>query len=113
MKIVPSDDPDMIYFEQFSQKFGEDANVFVIGIKDSAIYQLDNFNQLASLTKRIKQIEGIKDVLSLPDLFYLEANKKEKRFVATPLFKNPPSSQTELDSLVKFANSLDKSITCS
>ena len=42
---VPADDPDMVFFQNFKNEFGEDANVVAIGLKDSALYTPENFFQ--------------------------------------------------------------------
>src|SRR5689334_6264283 len=58
-RTVPPDDPDMIYHEKFKAQFGEDANLIAVGLKDSAVYQLDNFNALRQLSDGIKKISGV------------------------------------------------------
>ena len=35
--IVPSTDPEMIYFQDFKKNFGEDGNILALGLKDSAV----------------------------------------------------------------------------
>jgi predicted RND superfamily exporter protein len=45
-RTVPPEDPDMIYFNQFRERFGEDGNVVALGILDSAIYKLEKNNKL-------------------------------------------------------------------
>jgi predicted RND superfamily exporter protein len=45
-QVVSPDDPDMVYFQQFKRTFGEDGNVFVLGMQDSSVYKLGNFNVL-------------------------------------------------------------------
>ena len=43
--IVPKTDPEMVYFKAFKKEFGEDGNILAIGIKDSMVYQEDNFRK--------------------------------------------------------------------
>ena len=45
-EIVPPTDPEMAYFKEFKETFGEDGNIMAIGVKDSAIYKLERFRQL-------------------------------------------------------------------
>ena len=40
---VPANDPEQIYFNEFRQQFGEDGNIVAIGLRDSAIFQFQNF----------------------------------------------------------------------
>ena len=62
---VPDSDPDMIYYNEFKDTFGEDGNVFAIGLKDSSIFELNNFIQYQNLIDNVKGIEGVKGALGL------------------------------------------------
>ena len=50
---VPDSDPDMEYYNGFKKTFGEDGNVFAVGLKDSSIFQLENFNAYQKLTQEV------------------------------------------------------------
>src|SRR5882672_584003 len=63
-RTVPADDPEMIFLQQFKKQFGEDANIIGVGLQDSTIYSLQNFNQFRQLNKSIKKIAGINNLLS-------------------------------------------------
>ncbi|HYG20755.1 MAG TPA: hypothetical protein VD816_17575, partial [Ohtaekwangia sp.] len=65
-RTVPLEDPDMIYLNKFKAQFGEDGNIIAVGLKDSAVYQLENFNAFRTLTREIRAITGVNDVISLP-----------------------------------------------
>ena len=65
-KIVPATEPEMIYFEGFKKQFGEDGNIFAIGIKDSTLYQSESFRRFRYLSDEIASINGVTSVLSLP-----------------------------------------------
>lgn len=106
MRIVPSDDPAMVYFESFRKMFGEDANIFAIGMEDSSVFQLDNFLALADFGSQVAQIEGITNVVSLPRMHYLKRNTAEKRFDLVPLCDPLPRTQSALDSLLQKAKGL-------
>ena len=77
---VPDSDPDMIYYNEFKDTFGEDGNVFAIGLKDSSIFELNNFIQYQNLIDNVKGIEGVKGVLGLSTLQILKKNTKNKNF---------------------------------
>jgi uncharacterized protein len=104
--VVPADDPDYIYFQEFKQLFGEDSNIMAIGMKDSSVYTLENFKELKSLSDTIARMEGIITVLSLPRLQYLVKDTASKKLIPKPLFAHFPQSQQQLDSLLRVANSL-------
>ncbi len=105
-QIVPADDPDMKYYQDFKQTFGEDANIFVIGAKDSTIYNYENFKKFKKLNDKIAQTEGITGVLSLPTLQNIIPNREERRFEAIPVFTPFPKNQAELDSLLQIARNI-------
>ncbi|MCS6833140.1 MAG: MMPL family transporter, partial [Flammeovirgaceae bacterium] len=105
-KIVPDHDEDMQFYQHFRRVFGEDANALAIGLKDSSLYELSKFEAYRQLGEEIKKVEGAREVISLANLQYLAKDTLEKRFILVPLFKNSPSSQVELDSLLAFASQL-------
>lgn len=105
-KTVPEHDPEMIYFENFKKTFGEDGNIFAIGILDSAIYTVENFKRFKYLNDELATLTGVNDVLSLPRIQYLVRNKAEKKFEMQSFFGALPEDQKKLDSLLNKANDL-------
>jgi predicted RND superfamily exporter protein len=103
-KLIPSDDPDMIFFEDFKKLFGEDGNVVAIGVKDSSIYQPAVFKEYKILSDKISSISGVSNVVSLPLLKRLRKNQTAKRFELEDIFTNIPKDQPTLDSLLQVAN---------
>lgn len=100
---VPEEDPDMMYFTQFKEKFGEDANIVAIGIKDSALYRADNFRSFKYLSENLQTITGVKQVISIPLFQSLKKDAKNKKFLLEPIFTEIPDDQEVLDSLLNFA----------
>jgi uncharacterized protein len=102
-RLVPPDDPDMIYHDQFKAQFGEDGNLIAVGMQDSAVYQLENFKAFRELNKEIKKIAGVTQVLSLPVLKLILKDTANARFYLADIFNDSINSQQQLDSLVKIA----------
>lgn len=102
-RTVPPDDPDMLHHEQFKAQFGEDANLIAVGMKDSAIYQLQVFKAFRELTADIKKIPGVTEVLSLPVLKMILKDTANVKFYLADIFNDSISSQTALDSLLQVA----------
>ncbi len=100
VKVVPPDDPEMVYFQEFLRTFGEDANVFAIGLQDSSVYRYENFKKLAEFTEKIDNLAGVDTVISLPKVPFMQANQTSQRFEIRPLFQPFPLNQSELDSLL-------------
>lgn len=104
VKLVPADDPAMIFFEEFKELFGEDGNIVAIGVKDSSIYQPVIFKEYKRLSDRIEKITGVTNVVSLPVLKRLRKNQTAKRFEVEDIFTAIPDNQPTLDSLLRVAN---------
>ena len=102
-KVVPKDDPDMIVFEAFKEQFGEDGNIVALAIKDSVVYQVDNFRKFKYLSDEIATLEGITEVISLPAMQKMMKDTKVKKFYLEPIFPEIPDSQEKLDSMLAFA----------
>jgi len=103
-QVVRPDDPDMVYFQRFKKQFGEDGNVLVLGLQDSSVYKLGNFNELRTLTDTLSKVPGVSGVLSVTKLIRLAKDTADQRFVAVPIFRTFPQTQLQLDSLMKIVN---------
>jgi len=99
-KTVPNDDPDMVVFQEFKELFGEDGNLMALGLKDSSVYQSDNFEKLRKLSKEIAALEGVNDVLSLPLVSRLKKDTEAKKFTLEPIFGEFPQTENDFDSLL-------------
>lgn len=103
---VPENDEELKYFKNFQKLFGQDANLMVIGMKDKKILLIDKFIGFQRFTHQLKKIKGVSQVIALPQLQYLLKDTTHKKFTSQPVFKNEPRSQSELDSLLRFAGNL-------
>ncbi len=100
-KVVPAQDPDMQYFEQFKETFGKDGNLMVIGVADSAVYRPLNFKRFKFLSDYIENIPGVTGIISLPNLQRLQKDTVNRNFITVPIFPVIPDKQAELDSLLE------------
>ena len=100
---VPDTDEDMIYYNDFKKTFGEDGNVFAVGLKDSSIFNIEKFTLYKDYIISLESIEGVNGVLGLPTLQVLEKNKENKNFKFNELFSPFPTSQKRLDSILSIA----------
>jgi len=103
-KVVPADDPEMIYFEKFRKMFGEDGNLVAIGVKDSSVYRTTNFNRFRMLSEEIAKLNGVNQVLSLPLMMRLEKDVQNKVFKLRSIFPGYIDDQSKLDSMLNVAN---------
>ncbi|PBQ33302.1 patched family protein [Sphingobacteriaceae bacterium] len=98
-KILPDNDSTFIGYQNFKKQFGEDGNVMVMGFADKNLFQYEKFRDWHELSKAVKNIQGIKEVMSLPTIFKLVKNDSLEKFQMIPLVQNPITSQKEVDSL--------------
>ena len=105
-KMLPATDSVNIVYENFRKQFGEDGSVLFVGIRDSSLFQLKKFNAWHDLTYKIKEIDGVEEVLSLSRLYYLTKNDSSKKFDFKPVVQYKPRTQEELDSIRKIIDNL-------
>jgi predicted RND superfamily exporter protein len=105
-QMLPSNDSANIDNEYFKEIFGEGANIFVIGVKDTTFFNVDKFNNWQHLTRDIKKIEGVEKVLSAGNATRLIANHRDKKFESFTVFPDTVKTQHELDSLAEVFKSL-------
>ncbi len=106
VETVPATDPEMIYYKDFREQFGEDGNMIAIGLKDSSVYEVENFKRFKELNKAIANVEGVKEVIGLPLLQRLTKDTKDKKFELEPIFPDIPEKQEVLDSLLQEAQKI-------
>ncbi|MEQ9413453.1 MAG: MMPL family transporter, partial [Cyclobacteriaceae bacterium] len=97
---VPANDPEQVFFTEFRKQFGEDGNVVAVGLKDSAIYQYENFELLRQFCLEVRGLTGVNDVIALPRIKQIEKDTAATRFILTDVFPNKITSQAQLDSLL-------------
>jgi hypothetical protein len=104
--IVPDKDPEMVYLKQFKKTFGEDGNIMAIGLKDSAVYEVEQFQRYRFLADELNRLDGVTSVLGLPNLMKLEKNNSSKSFELKSIFPEIPNDQETLDSLLGKINEM-------
>ncbi len=100
-KMLPASDPTSIAYEEFRKQFGEDGSVFFVGLQDSSLFELEEFNEWYDLNDKIKEIEGVHQVVSIGKIFRLEKDTVGKKFDFKAVITKKPETQHELDSLKK------------
>jgi len=98
-KILPDTDSTFIEYQNFKKKFGEDGNVMVMGFADKNLFQFEKFKDWTKLNNDLKNIQGVKAIMSLPTAYKLIKNDSLEKFDFVPLIQNPITSQKEVDSL--------------
>lgn len=105
-RLLPSTDTASIDYDFFKEKFGQDGTILVIGIKKDELNTLTNFQAWAKVGDDLKNLAGIKNVLSVARLSDLTLNDSLGKFEFKPLKGSYPTTQNELEDLWLKINSL-------
>jgi predicted RND superfamily exporter protein len=105
-RLLPNHDSIAVKYRAFKDRFGQDGSVMVIGISDSNLYELKNFNCWFDLGNAVKEVKGVKAVVSIPRLQTIIKNDSLEKFENVPIFPHKPVTQAELDSTRKLINNL-------
>lgn len=98
-KVLPDDDSTYIEYENFKKMFGEDGSVMVMGFQDKNLFKLNKFNDWYRLSNDIKNIEGVKELMSVARLYTIHRNDSLSKFDFIPVVNRPLQTQQELDSI--------------
>lgn len=99
-KIIPQNDPDFIEYQEFRQEFGDDANALVVGLEGD-ILSREFFNEVYDLTDRLKEVDGVKNVVSIANASTLTADFNDETFQIERVAIRPAADDPEMDSLGK------------
>lgn len=105
-QMLPSTDSTSVVYEDFKKMFGEDGSVMFIGVQDTNLFRLKEFNAWYDLTNKIQKIDGVEGTLSISRLYYLSKNDSLHKFDFLPVFSHKPRTQAELDSIMRTVYSL-------
>lgn len=98
-QILPDTDSTFIEYQNFKKHFGEDGNVMVMGFADKNLFQYEKFKDWNDLSLTIKNLQGIKDLMSVPTVYKFVKNDSLEKFEFVPLIKNPIRNQQDVDSI--------------
>jgi predicted RND superfamily exporter protein len=99
--LLPDTHEVNLQYLDFTDKFGEEGNLIVIGVKDSLLFTLKNFNAWNKLSKVLKDTNFVESVIAIGDLQKLKKDKKRQQFYLEPFIQDTIKSDLELISLKK------------
>ena len=97
-RAIPTDNPKYIAFEEFHKKYGEDGNLFAIGVQTDKFFQKDFFNNYVKLNTEVRKIPGVDAVLSVPDAVILVKDTASEKLIGHAIFPKAELTQQALDS---------------
>jgi uncharacterized protein len=100
-RAIPTDNAKYQAYQKFLKKFGDDGNLLVIGMETDHLFTRDVFNDYLQMSRILKKIKGVEQVLSIPDAVMLIKNEATEKLDARPVFPGPYEIQAGLDSARK------------
>lgn len=104
--ILPEDDSTKIEYDRFTEHFGDDGNVMVLGIQTDSIFDYPFFSKWYTLGNDLRKIDGVDSIFSQAHLYTIKKDPVAKKFNFVPVVNRRPQSQSEVDSLKKQIQSL-------
>ncbi len=99
--LLPEDHEINLQYNKFLKIFGEEGNLIILGVKDTTVFTPKKFNAWNNLVKKFNNIEEVEFTLSIADVKKLEADRKKRKFVLEPLYKNQPTTKKEVSEIKK------------
>lgn len=97
-KAIPVNNPKYKEYRDFREKFGDDGNVLVVGVKSDRIFELNTFKAYNNLQQQIKKVSDVEDVLSVPSSINLQKDAVTEKLNAVKIFPDSIHTQAGLDS---------------
>jgi uncharacterized protein len=99
--LLPDSHEVNIEYNAFLEKFGEEGNLIVIGVKDSTLFSVEKLNAWNKLSTDFKNEKEVETVVSISDLQKLVKNNAKKQFDLEPFIKDSITSKAQLETLEK------------
>jgi hypothetical protein len=104
--LLPKNDSAYVQYERLLERFSEDGNVIVLGVEDRRLYDLRHFQAWWQLGQDLKEQPGVDSVFSEAHLYELVRNDSLKRFQLASVVPGMPTTQAEVDSVMRKVRSL-------
>lgn len=105
-RAIPTDNPRYQDYQDFRATFGEDGNMMVIGLQKSTFFEPSFFNDYRVLQQKLRKINGVEGILSVPDAVNLVKDTNTNKLKAVPVFPGEMLSAYTLDSAATVFQSL-------
>ena len=99
--LLPDNHPVNLAYQDFVSRFGEEGNIIAIAVKDSALFELNNFKKWNRLSKQLAAFPEVIAVLSTDNLKLLERSKTAGKFIFSPFKGSLAQDQQSLNKHLK------------
>ncbi|PRX52170.1 efflux RND transporter permease subunit [Salegentibacter salegens] len=94
--LLPDDHEDNIAYNEFLDKFGEEGNLVLLGVKDSTLFKPENFRAWKELTKTLEAYPAVDYAISVSNLQQLKKFEEPSRFEMVPFISEENPTEEEL-----------------
>ncbi|WP_286761028.1 efflux RND transporter permease subunit [Salegentibacter sp. UBA1130] len=94
--LLPDDHEDNIAYNEFLDKFGEEGNLVLLGVKDSTLFKPENFEAWKELTKTLEAFPAVDYAISVSNLQQLKKFEDPSRFEMVPFITEDNPTEEEL-----------------
>mgnify|MGYP001029520448 CR=1 FL=1 len=94
--LLPENHEANLEYNKFLEIFGEEGNLVILGIKDTTVFTPQKFNAWNDLVNQFDDLEEIDFTISIADVQNLKADRKKRKFVLEPLYKENPKTTDEV-----------------
>lgn len=106
VRTIPVDNPLYKQYLDFKKQFGDDGNTLVIGCQTDSLFKQHIFEDYATLSRKLKQVDKVEGVLSVAGAIDLVKNDSTQKLAASPVFPVQGLSQQAIDSAANIFHSL-------
>ncbi|CAM1342596.1 efflux RND transporter permease subunit [Tenacibaculum amylolyticum] len=86
-------------YNKFLDIFGEEGNLIILGVKDSTVFTVEKFNAWNELARTLDKEPQVEFTASISDIKKLEADRKKRKFVVSPLFEKKPTEKKDIENI--------------
>ncbi len=86
--LLPDEHPINLQYQQFLDKFGEEGNLIVLAVRDTAFFTPVKFNAWNDLNKELQTFKEVEEIISLQNLKKLEKFTDPNRFEMVPFLQD-------------------------
>ncbi|MAZ73594.1 MAG: transporter [Flavobacteriaceae bacterium] len=86
--LLPDDHEVNVEYNTFLDKFGEEGNLIIMGVKDATLFTPKNFKAWTALSKKLKTYEAVDLTLSVGDLQKLQKIRDSATFALVPFIQD-------------------------
>jgi len=85
--LLPKDHEENIKYNHFLDIFGDEGNLIILAVQDSALFEVSNFNKWNNFSKKIDSSSQVDFSISIGDIKKLKKDTKNQRFIVEPIQK--------------------------